>query len=254
MGNELKQFPGGKVPLGNDDFPFECNSSVSCFTFCCKNVDMLLFPYDVIRLKNSLKIDSSDFLRSYTHLVTGDNPFFPSLKLKLSEEKNACPFLSEKGCNVYVDRPSACRTYPLERAVARDKLRGAVDEYYFLTKHDYCLGHGKNQMSNVKKWLRNQRILEYNAMNDLWVDMDSIFQKNPWRGEGAAGELQQLAFMVCYNIDGFRKFCDTEKLLEKFRLDKNIKKDIKRIDAELLKFGFLWLELVLTGHGNLVRK
>ncbi len=255
MNNREKKFPEGMVPLGNSEFQFACHSEVPCFTFCCRNVDMILYPYDIIRLKNALGIDSEDFMRAHTVLEKGENPYFPTVKLKLNEDDNkACPFLTKSGCSVYNDRPSACRTYPLERAVDRFTIDAATDEYYFLTNHPYCLGHMEDTHQTVSSWIRNQRLIDYNVMNGLWAEMDTIFSQNPWKGEGVAGEKQQLAFMVCFNIDGFRRFVEQHNILKQFKLDKDFKKRITKEDSELLKFGFQWLKLFLTGKGPLLRK
>ncbi len=254
MKSSLKEFPEGMVPLGDSFFTFECHSAVECFTVCCKNVDMILYPYDIICLKNSLGISSESFVRDHTHLVRGDNPFFPTVKLKLNvNNDNACPFLSEDGCTVYDSRPSACRTYPLERAVDRTAVKGQSAEFYFLTDHSYCKGHNEEKEFTVDKWIRNQRLMEHNAMNAFWVDMDTIFETNPWKGEGSGGEKQQLAFMVCYNIDGFRRFVEEHDLLKQFKLPKDFKRRIKKEDTELLKFGFEWLKLLLTGRSFLIK-
>lgn len=243
------------VPLGDAIFQFSCHPQVACFTVCCRNVDMVLYPYDIIRLKRALGIDSEQCLRSYTSLEKGDNPYFPTVKLKLTDEgPKACPFLQDLGCTVYNDRPSACRTYPLERAVDRSNRSGPADEYYFLTNHAYCLGHKENCQWTVNSWVRNQRLVEYNVMNELWADIDTVLRSNPWRGEGAAGERQQLAFMVCYNIDGFRRYAQDHKLLQQFMLDKDFKKRIAKEDEELLKFGLQWLKFILTGKSSLIRK
>ncbi len=243
------------VPLGNSEFQFSCHPEVSCFTLCCRNVNMTLYPYDILRLKCALGMDSEDFMRAHTFLESGDNQHFPTVKLKLKEEDGkACPFLTDSGCSVYNDRPSACRTYPLERAVDRFDVAGTTDEYYFLTDHPYCLGHKEDVRQTVSSWVRNQRLIHYNVMNDLWAEMDTIFRQNPWRGEVVAGERQQLAFMVCFNIDGFRRFVVQHNLLKQFDLDKDFKKRIAKEDGELLKFGFQWLQLILTGKGQLLRK
>ncbi len=248
-----KEFPNNMVPLGDDIFKFECHSGVSCFTKCCRNVDMFLFPYDILRLKNALKIDSETFMRKYASLVKGDNPYFPSVMLKLNDdEKKSCPFLTQEGCSVYRDRPSACRTYPLERAVDRNPERGRAREFYFLTQHPYCKGHEENKQFTVSKWVRNQTIDRFNLMNDLWAEMDTVFSTNPWQGEGTGGPKQQIAFMVCYNIDSFRTFCEEKKVIKRFRLSKNLRRRIESDDEELLKFGFQWLQLFLTGKSSLI--
>lgn len=248
-----REFPEGMEPLGKDLFQFHCHDGVACFTSCCKKVDIVLFPYDIIRLKQCLQIDSETFMRQYTHLVKGDNPFFPTVMLKLNDdEENQCPFLSDQGCRVYPDRPSACRTYPVERAVSRDSSKGRPEEYYFLTRHSYCQGHYEENYFSVKDWVRNQKIDQYNMMNDLWTDLDTIFRQNPWKGEGSGGPRQQMAFMVCYNIDGFRHYVIEQNLLKKFKLTKDQKKRIGRDDVELQKFGFEWLKLFLTGKSSLI--
>ncbi len=250
-----KSFPEDMVPLGADPFQFKCHPGVDCFTVCCKKVDLLLYPYDVLRLRNALAIDSQTFLRNHTSLVKGENPYFPSVMLKLQEnDENSCPFLIDDGCSVYADRPSACRTYPLERAVDRSPERGRPKDFYFMTNHSYCLGHKEENLYSVKEWLRNQRIDSYNLMNDLWAEVDTIFASNPWKGEGSGGEKQQLAFMVCYDIDGFRHFFNSKDMAKRFRLSKNQRRRMENEDEELQKFGFEWLKLLFTGKSSLVTK
>lgn len=248
-----KKFPENMVPLEKSKFDFRCHAGLACFTTCCKNVDMYLFPYDIIRLKNCIGMDSENFLRNHTLLTLGDNPYFPSLMMKLSDDEGkSCPFLVQEGCSVYNDRPSSCRTYPLERAVDRSPKRKTEKDYYFLTKHSYCLGHRESGAFTAKDWIRNQKIDVFNLMNDHWAEIEGIFRLNPWQGEGRGGPKQQLAFMVCYNIDAFRNFMSSNSLLAQFRLSKAQKKSIETDDAELLKFGFQWLKLILTGQSNLI--
>jgi Fe-S-cluster containining protein len=250
-----KEFPDGMVPLGNTPFNFECHPGVACFTSCCKDVDLTLYPYDIIRLKNVLRVDSEDFMRAHTYLVRGDNPFFPTVKLRLSDDKTkSCPFLKVEGCLVYNERPSACRTYPLERAVDRLTLKGVPSEFYFLTNHSYCLGHKEEKKFKVNSWIRNQRLIEYNTMNALWVEIDTLFSTNPWKGEGGGGAKQQLAFMVCYNIDGFRRFTEEYQIIKKFKIASDFKKRIAKEDQELLKFGFEWLKTIFTGKSSLISR
>lgn len=248
-------FPPGMEPIGEGHFAFACHPGVECFTVCCRQVDLTLYPYDIIRLKHSLGLDSELFLRRHVRLIRGDNPFFPEVKLLLSgDEPPACPFLGEDGCRVYDSRPTACRSYPLERAVGRKDASTRPEEHYFIVHHPYCLGHAEAKLCTVAGWLRSQRLLEDNAINALWVEMDTLFAGNPWKGEGTAGEKQQLAFMVCYNIDGFRRFSDQQQLVKQFALGREERRRIARDDVELLKFGWQWLKLILTGKSALGKK
>ena len=251
-----KQFPEGMEPLGKKDtFSFNCHSSIDCYTVCCKKVDLFLFPYDILRLKTALNISSQEFMENYTKVVQNQNqPYFPAVMLRLTEEGNACPFLTDDGCGVYNDRPSACRTYPLERGVDRSPERGGPQEFYFMTDHDYCLGHQEEKEFTIKKWVRDQRLDEYNMMNDLWAEVDTVFSSNPWAGEGSGGPKQQVAFTVCYDIDNFRLMVAKHEMLERFKIPKNQKRRIKESDTELLKFGFEWIKTFLGSPSSLVAK
>lgn len=253
--NTNKDFPEGMVPLGGEKFQFSCHAGVKCFTFCCRNVDMFLYPYDIVRLKKSLQIDSESFLRFYARLVNASHPYFPAVMLKLNDDgEKSCPFLSEKGCSVYHDRPSACRTYPLERAVDRESVRGRCSDFYFMTGHGYCYGHQEDNFYSVREWVREQQLDEYNSMNDRWAELDTLFSKNPWKGEGNGGPKQQMAFMVSYDVDGFRSLVGRQQILEQFLLPKDQKMRIQSDDTALLQFGFEWLKMFLTGKSSLIRR
>jgi len=219
---------------------------------CCRKLELYLFPYDILRLKNRLRMHSADFMRKHVRIAGGSHPYFPAVMLNMADNSKAtCPFLGDRGCEVYGDRPSACRTYPLERAVEKTGEAGRLREHYFMTHHAYCRGHEEEFLYSVSQWERDQGLYEYNLMNDLWAEVDAFFAINPWQGEGSAGPRQQLAFMVCYNIDDFRGYCRQHKLTGSFRLDKDRRRRIELDDAELLRFGFDWLQFVLGGRPTL---
>ncbi len=252
-----KDFPEGMVPLGKKEkFTFRCHSGIDCYTVCCKKVDMFLFPYDILRLKTCLNISSQEFMENYAQVVQGQShPYFPAVMLRLTEDdEKACPFLTDDGCGVYADRPSACRTYPLERGVDRSPEKGVSNEFYFMTDNDYCHGHKEDKEFTVKKWTRDQRLDDYNMMNDLWAEVDTVFSTNPWAGEGSGGPKQQVAFTVCYDIDNFRLMVAKHSLLDRFAIPKNQKRRIKDSDNELLKFGFEWLKNFLGKPSSLSPK
>jgi Fe-S-cluster containining protein len=216
---------------------------------------MLLFPYDIVRLKQQLQLHSSDFLHKYTRLCEGSHPYFPGLKLKMVEDQDrSCPFLGQEGCTVYANRPSACRTYPLERGVEHVGKGNTLKIHYFMTHHPYCKGHDEARTYTIRQWERDQMMHDYNLANDLWAELDAFFSTNPWAGEGKAGPYQQLAFMVCYNIDGFRSYIEQHDILSGFQMKKDERQRIANSDEQLLRFGFSWLEFIFGGRKNLLKK
>ena len=247
--------PADRTIISGDGFQFHCHPGVSCFLSCCRDVDLLLFPYDVILLKNHLHKSSSVFLRTHAQPCNGSHPFFPGLRLKMQDnDQKTCPFLSQSGCSVYVHRPSACRTYPLERAIESPGAGKTLRIHYFMTHHPYCQGHHEMRPYTVRQWERDQMLHECNYHNDLWAELDAFFATNPWAGEGAAGPYQQLAFMVCYNIDEFRAYVGEHELLAQYRLAKDERRRITADDGALLRFGFSWLETILGGRKKLVKR
>ena len=251
-----KELPEDMAPLGKKKFHFNCHPKVECFMVCCKNVDMFLYPYDVLRLKTALKITSQSFMEQFTNVVKGvSHPYFPSIMLRLKDdESKSCPFLNEEGCGVYQDRPSACRTYPLERGVDRTPQKRTASDFYLLTSHDYCKGHLETNSFTVKKWIRDQRLDDYNMMNDLWAEVDTVFSGNPWAGEGSAGQKQQIAFTACYDVDNFRIMTAKHELIERFNLNRDQKRRIKDSDTELLKFSFEWIKNFLGAPSSLIAR
>lgn len=244
--------PEGRTVVGSEPFQFRCHPGVSCYKSCCRRLELYLYPYDVLRLKNALGLHSSDFMREHTRLATGSHPYFPSVMLNMADDgEHLCPFLGEQGCTVYGDRPTACRTYPLERAVEKRAGGGRLHAHYFMTHHAYCRGHEEEGSYTLVQWERDQILHDFNLMNDLWAEVDAFFATNPWQGEGAAGPRQQLAFMVCYNIDDFRGYAAAHQLLRRFVIGKDRRRRIERQDEELLKFGFEWLVYVLGGTSPL---
>ena len=60
------------VRLGyNSRFTFKCHPGVSCFTLCCRGINIILTPFDIIQMKNRLGLSSHEFLAIYTepHLL-----------------------------------------------------------------------------------------------------------------------------------------------------------------------------------------
>ncbi|MFA4837419.1 MAG: YkgJ family cysteine cluster protein, partial [Dehalococcoidia bacterium] len=114
-------------------FKFDCHTQVSCFGKCCRDVNIFLTPYDVLRMKNALGIPSAEFLEKYaTPLILEENQL-PVLLLKMGEDDadKKCPFVSDAGCTIYNDRPWSCRMYPVGLASSKTQT-SAGEEFCFI--------------------------------------------------------------------------------------------------------------------------
>jgi Fe-S-cluster containining protein len=111
------------VQLGLDDkIRFRCHKGIPCFNKCCENIDILLTPYDIVRLKNRLGLTSREFIDRHTVDCEMDGHGMPGLKLKTQDGSTACINLTPDGCSVYSDRPAACRYYALGLASMRSAI------------------------------------------------------------------------------------------------------------------------------------
>jgi Fe-S-cluster containining protein len=82
---------------------FEEINCLSCAN-CCKTTSPIFYQNDIERVAKSLRIKPGDFIEKY---------------LRIDEDKDyvlkssPCPFLDKDNyCQVYEDRPKACREYP----------------------------------------------------------------------------------------------------------------------------------------------
>jgi Fe-S-cluster containining protein len=214
---------------------------------------MLLYPYDIIRIKNRLNLDSEQFLLQYTTSALRENPHFPSLMLKMTDtHPHACPFLSGEGCRIYEDRPYSCRSYPLERAVSRAGDAKSREVIYLITRHPYCYGHQESHQWKIGDWMDNQEMALYNQINEWWVEIDTILHSNPWGSKGTANPAVNMTFMACYNVDKFKKFVFESSFLDRFCLSQDRINEIKTSDIAVMKLGFEWIKFILTQSGPLM--
>jgi Fe-S-cluster containining protein len=192
------------VPLmTNDRFMFSCSASVPCFTECCRDLNQFLTPYDIIRLKNSLNLSSTEFLDQYTSRHTGPETGLPVVTFKTRPaERFVCPFVTPTGCRVYADRPSSCRTYPLVRMASRSRETGKITAYYALMKEPHCQGFDRGRSWTVQEWLQDQGLLIYNDMNDMMMEIIGL--KNQMKPGRLDPELNERVYLALYDLDRFR--------------------------------------------------
>ncbi len=238
-----------KLRLKNGErFNFRCHKELDCFTQCCRNLNLFLYPYDVLRLKLRLGMSSDEFLSSYVNIVQRESNFFPDVLLKMAEdEERTCPFLTRSGCTVYPDRPDTCRTFPLEQGILFQEASGRAMDVYFFKPPDFCLGKHEPQEWTAESWAADQEAILYHKMTARWSEVKALFQSDPWGREGPYGPKAKMAFMATYNLDRFYDFVFNSTFLKRYRVNKDVLRQIKRDDVALMEFGFGWVEFFVWG-------
>jgi len=237
-------------PIKDRTFRFACRKDLPCFTRCCANLNLVLTPYDVLRLKNRLNLSSEVFLERYAASYVDEKYGVPVVKLKMNkDEMRRCPFVSPEGCVVYEDRPGACRLYPLGRAASKIYKDCRAEEYYFMVKESHCLGLNEKKKWTVQEWLKDQGLDEYNTMNDFFMDITAGRQSRIIK---RLNDRQlQMYYMACYSLDDFRRFVFETSFLDRFDITQDVLSRIKTDESELMAFACQWLKFSLFGEKTL---
>ncbi len=226
-------------------FKFKCHPGVSCFTQCCRGINIILTPYDIIRLKTRLDLPSDQFLALYTEPHLLEKTDIPVITLKqLDDDQESCPFVRDDGCIIYEDRPTACRYYPLGVGSLQHK-EGADDEgFFFFINEPHCKGFDEECDWSVREWREDQGVDLRDEVNAEWTDL--VVHKRSFPANIKLTEqAKKMFFMVSYNIDNFRSFVFDSTFLERMPVDDETREKLKNDDVELLKFGVQWLKSIL---------
>ncbi|MDL2269064.1 YkgJ family cysteine cluster protein [Desulfosarcina sp. OttesenSCG-928-A07] len=235
------------VRLGYDSrFTFKCHPGISCFTLCCRDIDIVLTPYDIIRLKNRLGLPSDEFLSIYTEPHLLEKTDLPMVTLKLmDDDKKSCPFVRDgEGCIIYADRPTSCRYYPLGVATLQHKEDAEDEGFFFFVNEPHCKGFEEKKEWAVAEWREDQGVDLRDGVNQEWTDL--VVRKRSFPASIKLTEkAKQLFFLVSYNIDKFREFVFESTFLQRFEVEPDTVEKIRDDEVELLKFGVAWLKNVL---------
>ncbi len=243
----------------NTKFQFECHKGVKCFTKCCRGIDIMLTPYDVLTMRKELGLTSEEFLSIYTEvqlLEKGDLPIV--ILKKLDDGQKSCPFVKDvEGCQIYPFRPSACRYYPLgmgSLSYASELNKGgdisSDDAFFFTVKESHCLGFEEKKVWTVAQWREDQGVNIRDEINAGWTDL-IVRKKTIPMSIKLSEQSKQMFFLACYNIDKFRQFIFESTFLKRFPVDKELVEEMKNDDIKLLKFGFEWLKSIFFKEGEI---
>jgi len=158
-------------------FRFECKRC----GHCCFTCEILLTPFDILRLCQFLRMSTSEFLLHFARISTGPGSGLPVCTLDFERvawergndpELAPCPFLTvldgHPACGVYPARPGCCRSYPLGRMV---RMEGGVDVFQatLFLQEVHCAAVETQQEYTVAEWIEHEGLAEYQQAHNLWI-------------------------------------------------------------------------------------
>ncbi len=232
-------------PLARDEvFNFSCHPAVACFNTCCRDKRLPLLPYDALRLRRALDIDSATLLERHVLLEQDPTSGWPALRLNLRQD-GRCPFVGPDGCTVYDHRPTCCRVYPLARAV-RPAPGGGFEEVFLAGETPGCLGWDEPTPMTVERWIEQQGLAPYQRANNR---MPELLLHPRRRRPMELDQRQTHGFLLgLYNLDPFRQLVGQPGFAERFQLSPRALEQPLASDEQLLSFGLDWLISQFFGH------
>jgi len=223
--------PAGESPLSeSSSFDFSCHDSLPCFTQCCKDVNIYLTPYDVLRLRRVLGVGSSEFLAKYTQSFLAKVTSIPVVQLLMAPDTLYCPFVTESGCRVYENRPWACRMFPLD-------LTRSPGQYRLIAGRERCKGLLERTNRNVGDWMESQGVREYAEMD---AEFQSVVPERFKPGAAMNEGLGRLLFLA-YDLDRFAEILRDGRFSKFYEVDEAALQRAGENDEELLRLSFRYI-------------
>ncbi len=239
---------------GSAEIQFRCRKGIACWNACCSNIDISLTPYDILRLSRRLGISTTEFLMRYTFPYELEKGGIAGVKFKPVENGSACQFMRPEGCDVYADRPTACRYYPVALLSMRRSDEYTDRNAYAIVKEPHCLGHNEPRTLTIDAYRQEQGLVEYDELGRGWRQL--VLKKKssgPTVGTPSKRSLQ-LFFMACYDLDRFRDFVASNSFNETYDIPWDEMQKILGTDTELMLFAFRFLRQTMFGEETITMK
>jgi Fe-S-cluster containining protein len=233
---------------------FRCYKGIECFNACCRDIDITLTPYDILRLKQRLGMSSTEFLGKYGYPFEFGKNSIAGVKLRPVEDGTQCQFMTVEGCSVYEDRPTACRYYPVGLLSLRRADENIDRMSYALVQEDHCKGHLEEREISIRDYREEQGLEEYDERGRGWRQLVlKMKSAGPAIGKPSQASLQ-FFFMACYDLDRFREFVKSEGFSATFDIDAETRQKLYDDDLELLDFGVRMIKQIMFGEESIPRK
>lgn len=233
-----KDVEQGKVAFLAQEDEFQWSGCTMCGR-CCFDIDILLNPYDILRLRRHLGCTTSDLIeRGLVEIFPGGNSGLPLAMItfrKVEEETSLCPFLApvvdgqklreltkakdkltmedleaarilkRLACGIYPARPTVCRSSPLGRISIGSKDGGNTRNLFYQPPIPSCPAcQGEGQVK-VAKWIEDNNVQPYWDASERFQNLfPTLFDKGLVLREGvdrATVVLWNVAAAILYDFD-----------------------------------------------------
>ena len=236
------------------EIQFRCRKGIECWNACCSNIDISLTPVDILRLSRRLGISTTEFIQQYTFPYELEPNGVAGVKFKPVENGSACQFMRPEGCDVYSDRPTACRYYPVALLSMRRSDEYTDRQSYAIVKEPHCLGHKEPRTLTIAEYREEQGIVEYDELGRGWRQL-VLKKKSSGPTVGAPSKRSlQLWFLACYDLDRFRAFVASDQFAEVYQIPDDELKEILLDDNNMMQFAFRFLRQVMFGEQTIAMK
>ncbi len=257
---DIKESPFVASPVVPEQFDedhvikFRCHKDIECFNACCRNIDIMLTPYDIIRLKQRLGMSSSEFLKKYTYPFDFGKNSLVGVKMSPVEGGTQCQFMVDEGCSVYEDRPTSCRYYPVGLLSTRRSDEYVDRASYALVQEDHCKGHFEEREITIGDYRKEQGVVEYDDHGRAWRQL-VLKMKSAGPSIGSLSKTSlQFFFMASYDMDRFREFIKSEGFNATFEIDDELRQKLYEDDIELMRFGDRMIRQIMFGEETIAKK
>ena len=169
----------------DEAFGFRCTLSGNC----CRNMEIFINPYDVLRLAKALGTTTTEIIGS--HLLFLENKEQGLRKPVLgAAREGVCAFNLERKCSIHRDRPLSCRLFPIARR----------EEEFLVQEADYCKGLLQDRRITLRDYLEGEEAGIYLELSGKYHRLlkeasasADLAKSDPW--------LLQLFYLVLFDYD-----------------------------------------------------
>lgn len=239
-----------EIRLADRNFVFRCGSDLPCFNQCCRDLDLPLTPYDVMRLAWVLDMTQAEFLQKFALLTEDSVTGLAQARMRMQDGcLGPCPFVRPEGFAVYPHRPGACRAYPVGRGASLVRAGRAIR--YYMIEQKFCCGFGHGGAWTPEEWLGAQGLGEYNVSNDQLLRLICMIRAS---GAPLDERLKALARMALFDQEKFRRILLAGGLLARLDLPLEriglLRRDTLQGREAALALAMDWLELMIFGEAQ----